>query len=237
MSRSQLGVRLGVMAWTAARVSALTMIVVGMGAMLSPVQAGPGAAGECPPYGFRDSANLPTNLAQNPSFEVAGQKGTANCPYPCLAPSDDPSKFRESAAANWRISTDNMKSAVFTRLVPTTVPHGTDPPHGQRMLRIRAKGGEGGVVQHLQNPPKFMMVSVWVYVRSGFVLLQPHGGAGPVSSWSTKKNQWEQLRVCTDGTVGTDDIVIVNQDPNGGDFDIDRAEARHMPDQKPCPTC
>ena len=51
----------------------------------------------------------------------------------------------------------------------------------------------------------------------------------PLKAWSTKQGEWEQLRVCTDGTVSVDSIVIYNQAPGGGTFDIDRVEVLRTP--------
>jgi hypothetical protein len=48
-------------------------------------------------------------------------------------------------------------------------------------------------------------------------------------AWSTKNGEWEQLRVCTDGTVRPDWFVIYNQDPRGGEFYVDRVEVRALP--------
>ena len=120
---------------------------------------------------------------------------------------------------------DNANAPVQAQLVPTNVPG----PGGSRMLRYIAGGGEGGVFQPLRGAPSKLMFSVWVKVRRGHVAIQPHGGnVGPVA-WSTKIGEWEQLRVCTDGTVPTNLLVIYNQDPNGGDFFIDRVEVRETP--------
>ena len=97
------------------------------------------------------------------------------------------------------------------------------------MLHITSGSNEGGVFQRLLNAPVKMMFSVWVKVRRGHVAIQAQGGnTGPVS-WSTKTGEWEQLRICTDGTVPVDMLVIYNQDPAGGDFWVDRAEARAIP--------
>src|SRR5262249_26974441 len=130
-----------------------------------------------------------------------------------------------SAAASWHIHTDNAGHTVSTNLAPTTVPGGTAPPPGQRMLHIRAGGGESGVIQVIQRPPQYIMVSAWVNVLRGTIQLRANGGNTGPASHSTKKNQWEQLRVCTDGTVPTGAITILNQAPNGGDFTVDRVEA------------
>ena len=189
------------------------------------LHAAPAAATFCPPFSFSNAINH----ALNPSFETIGANGNPSiCPAPCVA-------AKESAAANWTIHSDNFGSAVTTRveplsvLDPNRVPFGTDPGAGRRMLHIIAGGGEGGVYQRVRRSPAKLMFQVWVYVRRGHVVIQPHGtNLGP-AAWSAKKNQWEELRVCTDGTVPTNLLVIYNQDPNGGDFFVDRAEARETP--------
>jgi hypothetical protein len=73
------------------------------------------------------------------------------------------------------------------------------------------------------------MFSALVFVRRVQVALQPNGGPqGPVA-WSTKHNEWEQLRVCTDGSVPTGFFAIYNQNPAGGEFFVDRVEIRETP--------
>jgi hypothetical protein len=187
--------------------------------------ADPGAGAFCPPFSFVNA----TNLALNPSFETVGANGNpSTCPAPCTT-------TPESAAANWTMHSDNFGSAITTRLEPLSVldpnrvPFGTDPSAGRRMLHVIAGGNEGGVIQRVRRSPAKMMFQVWVYVLKGHVAIQPHGGAGSTVAWSAKKNQWEELRVCTDGTVPTNALLILNQDPAGGNFFIDRAEARAIP--------
>jgi hypothetical protein len=188
-------------------------------------QAAPSAATICPPGNFI----TPINHADNPSFETVGANGNPSiCPFPCTAP-------QESAAANWTIHSDNFGAAVTTRLEPLSVldprrePYGTDPLRQRRMLHIIPDGGEGGVYQLHRTSPARIMFQVWVYVRSGHVVVQANGGNLGPAAWSTKKNQWEELRVCTDGTVPTNLLVVYNEDPAGGNFFIDRAEAREIP--------
>ncbi len=43
-----------------------------------------------------------------------------------------------------------------------------------------------------------------------------NGGTTGPAAYSTKLNEWEQLRVCTDGTVFADMFVIYNQVATGG---------------------
>ena len=55
----------------------------------------------------------------------------------------------------------------------------------------------------------------------------PNGGNQGPGAWSTKIGEWEQLRVCTNGSL-SDRFVIYNQTPSGGEFYIDRVEVREM---------
>ncbi len=175
----------------------------------------PGAATACPPRDFASTVNL----ARNPSFELVGPNGS---PTTWLPGNPIPPP---SAARFWLMHTNNSGAPVTSQLIPTTAPG----PSGSRMLRFRAAGNEGGIVQELPTAPAKLMFSAWVFVRRGQVALQPNGGSqGPVA-WSTKRNQWEQLRVCTDGTVPTGFFTIYNQDPAGGEFFVDRVEIRETP--------
>lgn len=170
------------------------------------------AALTCPAY----TPPAGPNLALNPDFETVGPcgstthwvMGNGNC-------------GTNSAALNWTIHSSNTQTAVSTYWVNTALPIG-----GQtKMLRIIAAGNESGVFQLLPVGPTAVMVSVWVYVRRGHVALQATAGNTGPTSWNIKKNQWEELRVCTDGTVPVDTVVIYNEDPAGGDFLVDRVEA------------
>lgn len=177
--------------------------------------ADPGAGLICPPWGFANG----TNYATNPSFETLGPAGSPvnwQNGQPVPAP---------SAAQGWFMHSSNAGAAVMSELVATNVPQNG----GARMLHFVAGGNEGGVYQTLANPPAKMMFSVWVKVRRGKVGIQPHGGNMGPAAFSTKIGEWEQLRVCTDGSVPTNMLVIYNQDPNGGEFWVDRVEARALP--------
>jgi hypothetical protein len=175
----------------------------------------PAAATACPPFNFVSNINL----ARNPSFETIGPNGLlTNWQQGDPIPS-------QSAARFWLMHTNDAGDTVRSRLVQTNVPG----PGGSRMLHFRAGGNEGGIIQQLPSAPAKLMFSAWVYVRRGQVALQPNSGTtGPVA-WSTKLNQWEQLRVCTDGTVPTGFFAIYNQDPQGGEFFVDRVEIRRTP--------
>ncbi|HYG81761.1 MAG TPA: hypothetical protein VD861_15295 [Pyrinomonadaceae bacterium] len=174
------------------------------------------AATACPPVNLSS-----VNLARNPSFELVGPNGSPTSWQPGN-PVPPP-----SAARFWQMHTNGPAGAqVASALRPTNVPG----PGGARMLHFRAGGSEGGIFQRLQPSPPKLMFSAWVYVRRGQVALQAHQfGAGQPVAWSTKLNQWEQLRVCTDGTAPTGFFSIYNQTPTGGEFFVDRVEIRETP--------
>ena len=176
----------------------------------SPMASAQVAADVCGPFGFLNT----TNHVLNPSFERADRGGE-----------------NHSAAANWFQHTDNIGSPISTQLTTTTVPHGTDPGEGVKMIHVDAGGSEGGVYQVLPAGLEHakLMFSAWVYVRKGHVAIQLGSFVGGPAGWSTKHNQWEELRVCSNGNPDApaqDAIAIYNEDPNGGHFDIDRVEVR-----------
>jgi hypothetical protein len=182
------------------------------------------AAPICPPLSFPDTINL----AKNPSFEVAGKYG----PFKVYLGSG----LEESAAANWQVHSSNGHALVTTELLPTTVPVGTDPAglvEGQkRMLHVIARGSEGGVYQIPPSPPGYAMCSVWVFVKSGQVVMGVNvTNLGPVAC-SEKHNEWEELRVCTaddcvhDKKTPVNWVFIYNEDQKGGEFYVDRVELR-----------
>jgi hypothetical protein len=179
------------------------------------LEPGPAAATSCPPYSFVNN----TNLAKNPSFEVPGPNGPSTT-WQMGGPDMPP-----SAANNWFMHSSNQRATVSSNLVPTNVP-GTG---GSKMIHFIAGGNEGGIYQRLESSPAKLMFSAWVFVRRGHVVLQPNGGNQGPSSWSTKLGEWEQLRVCNDGTLPTGYFAIWNEDPAGGEFFIDRIEIRETP--------
>jgi hypothetical protein len=168
------------------------------------------AADVCPPMGFLNT----TNHVQNSSFEKADHGGV-----------------NHSAAKNWFLHGDNEGDPVTSSLIATTVPHGTDPGEGSKMIHIDAKGNESGVYQILpvELVHSKLMFSVWVNVKKGHVAIQLGSFVGGPAGWSTKHNQWEELHICSNGNPDApaqDSIFIVNEDPAGGHFDIDRVEVR-----------
>jgi hypothetical protein len=170
--------------------------------------AEPAAATVCP-YAFTTNVNL----AKNASFER------------CIGPQNGKGQFEPSAAVDWVMHSDNSAAPVSSECVVSHAPG----PNGQTMLHFVAGGTEGGVIQFLPSPPKKVMFSAWVFVKKGFVQIQPHGGAGGPAAHSTKLGEWEQLRVCSDGTVATDAYLILNQAAGGGEFYVDRVEIKETP--------
>lgn len=177
------------------------------------------AASSCPDYFF-----LSGQLAANTDFETpdAGvPAGTTTCwkngdPLPA-----------HSAADGWLMHSSNSGAKVCSTLIASTAPGHVA---GSRMVKFMAKGNEGGLTQSISGVAGHAyMFSAWVKVLSGQVAIQPNGGnLGPVS-WSSKTGEWEQLRACVNSTGALNLLDILNQDPNGGTFFVDRVEVREMP--------
>jgi hypothetical protein len=132
-----------------------------------------------------------------------------------------------SANTNWLIHSNNSPSKpVTTECIPSTAPG----PNFQKMLHVEAGAHESGVFQDLRpTVPLKVMFSAWVFVNKGRVWIQAHGGGTDIPAAATTKiGQWEQLRVCTDGTLAPDIFYIVNQDAAGGDFYVDKVEIRQI---------
>jgi hypothetical protein len=179
-------------------------------------QVNVGAAAQCPPQRFVNNVNL----AANPSFEFGAPLGFLVTFPPGPVPTP-------SAAASWFMHTDNINSRVSTREIPTTVP---GVGGGLRMLHISASSLESGVYQLVPNSPRRVMFSVWVKVLAGQVAIGANAMMGQTpNAFSTKVGEWEQLRVCTDGTWPTDMFYIYNVAPAGGQFYVDRVEIRQTP--------
>jgi hypothetical protein len=168
------------------------------------------AAAQCPPLSFVTGVNL----AVNPSFERGGTSQTW------------PPGTGQSAATGWWMHSSNDSATVISSRVATTVPG----PGGLKMLAFKAGGNEGGVYQIINNAPRKVMFSVWVKVMSGKVVIGANGMVNQTPySWSTKIGEWEQLRVCTDGTYDTGYFFIVQNLPMGGFFYADRVEIKEIP--------
>jgi len=173
----------------------------------------------CPPIICSNIAH--PNLLQNPSFEIVGVNGPATYHSGPL-----PFPFPESAAAGWGMHNDNFGHGIKTNLIPSTRPGG-----GMYMIAVKAGGTETGIVQTLPANPNPIVASVWVYVKSGFVIFQTSAGSlGPYAK-STKLNEWELLQVYNNGSTPVDYFGIYNQDPNGGLFFAELAcETKWSPD-------
>lgn len=186
--------------------------------MAQAAQAASPAAIGCPPYYL-----LSGELAANPGFELptAGiLPGSVTC-WSSGGPANP-----ASAAAGWRMHSDNFGAPVCSRLVPSSTPG----PHGLYMLQFHAGGREGGVYQvRALDPRKSYMFSAWVLVRRGQVGIASRSMVGGPYAFTTKHGQWEQLRVCTNGLANTDNLIVYNQDPAGGVFYLDRVELREIP--------
>lgn len=172
------------------------------------------AAVSCPAY-----SPAGPNVALNPDFEAVGPCGTSTFWLMGNGPCGI-----NSAALNWSIHSSNTGTLVATYQLQSSLPIGGLA----KMLRIIARGNESGVWQPLPAGMTSVMLSAWVYVRKGHVVLQANGGTSGPNAWNAKMNEWEQLRICTNGLVPVDTIVIYNEDPAGGDFLVDRVEARQI---------
>ncbi|MGQ0619512.1 MAG: hypothetical protein ACT4QA_06285 [Panacagrimonas sp.] len=155
-----------------------------------------------------------TNRIVNGSFESNAPSTLSVVSPPATA----------SAAANWRPHTDNNGTPVTTQIVTTHAPG----PNGNSMLRVMGGGVEGGVFQVISQAPAKVMLSAWVFVRTGRVILSPHEFAtdGP-AAYSSKTGQWEQLRVCSTGApVGR---MSIYNNAATGEFFVDRVEVVSVP--------
>jgi hypothetical protein len=191
-----------------------TVVAIGVASVLAPLtsNAAPAAATICPPFSFVTNVNL----AVNPSFEKCGPATKWQQGGPTPAP---------SAASDWIMHSSNNGAPVFSECVTTHAPG----PNGAKMLHFIAGAQEGGIFQLLPSAPQKVMFSAWVFVKRGHVVIQPNGGTTGPAAWSSKLGEWEELRVCTDGTVATDALVIYNEDPKGGEFYVDRVEFKETP--------
>ncbi len=168
----------------------------------------------CPPPEFDANAS---NLLRNSSFEEAGPRGRS-ASFPGRDGAEDDAR---SAAAHWTMHTANP-ATVTTRLVKSQR-LGT----GALMLHISAGSNEGGVYQLFardDHGPRRVVASVWVFVRRGRVVLATgNEGITPYSSFSTTTGQWEQLRLCSDGTTTNNWFVVYSTAVEGSDFYVDMA--------------
>lgn len=197
-----------------------TALGLGVAACLAAQAAGAAspAMSACPTQFF-----LTGNLATNSNFEAPSPGipvGQQTCWRPGLPTPP------ASAASGWTMHSSNQGATVCSQLIPSTAPE----PNGNLMLKFVAGGNEGGVFQNVTAPVNSTyMFSVWVYVLQGQVAIQSSGTTGGPVAWSTKIGQWEQLRVCNNSLWPADQILVYNQDPNGGAFYVDRVELREIP--------
>jgi hypothetical protein len=198
------------------RVAIATVIMVQISALN---QLSAQCPNSCPPY---TPPNGP-NLLQNPDFDTVGPCGTFTWWW--QGSSGCAANPLSSAAQAWNVHSSNQGDYISIQMVPSTLPIGGSP----RMLHIvQRQGGEGGIYQVLPLGLTKVMASAWVFVRRGHVVLQANGGATGPSSWNSKYGEWELLRVCVDTANGTpiNWFIVWNEDPNGADFDVDRAEVK-----------
>lgn len=122
----------------------------------------------------------------------------------------------------------NPGSFVTIKCVATTAPG----PNYSTMMQVTTNKANTGILQ-TPNPigASKTMFSVYVFVKKGGVQIRS-GTSGTTlgsTSHSIKKGEWEQLRVCTDGSINVNQLVIQGTDPTGSDFYVDRAELYRMP--------
>jgi hypothetical protein len=173
-----------------------------------------GAGLHCPPHTVSKINLVKGNSFAGGGFENCGLKKTWTEANPGNG---------LSANTHWSIHSNNPPSKpVMTECITSTAPGA----NGRTMLHVEAGANESGVFQDLRpTVPLKVMFSAWVFVNKGRVWIQAHGGGtGIPAAASTKQGQWEQLRVCTDGTLAPDIFYIVNQDAAGGDFYVDNVE-------------
>ncbi|HEY8224032.1 MAG TPA: hypothetical protein VIG25_02065 [Pyrinomonadaceae bacterium] len=186
----------------AAILAMLAMILIAPGDSASPssltLVTSPGA--RCEPG---------VNLLKNPSFETVGPNGAVT-DWPA-----NPSP--NSAAANWTTHSSNNNAQLITKWEPST------KQPGGKMIHVIAGGNEGGVIQMLPQGLTKTVASVWVYVRKGYVIMQANGGPAAIYAKSTATSRWELLQFKTDGSTPIDNFIILNQDPQGGEFLADLA--------------
>jgi hypothetical protein len=172
----------------------------------------------CPPRRVIDG-----NLAENASFED---------PHPEVFPGQQACSHNgnparpASAADHWFMYGSRNGTTVCSRMIESTAPS----PNGSRMLRIAASSDNAGVYQkHILDPGKGYMLSAWVLVRRGKVGIRFSRAADGPTAWTTRLDEWEQLRICASGLSASESILIFNQDPGGGIFHVDGVELREIP--------
>lgn len=179
-----------------------------------------GAGLVCPPNTLGTTNLVKGGSVNGGSFENCGPKKTWTLANPGNG---------LSANTNWTIHSNNSPDTkpVTTECIPSTAPG----PNWQKMLHVEAGAQESGVFQDLRpSVPLKVMFSAWVFVNKGPVWIAAHGTTNPANpaAASTKIGQWDQPRVCTDGTIAPDIFSIYNQDGTGGDFYVEKVESRQI---------
>jgi hypothetical protein len=152
------------------------------------------SAPTCPPISFPDI----TNLAKNPSFEVAGKYG----PFKVYLGFGG----EESAAANWLVHSSNEHAVVTTELLPTTVP--IPPGYAMCSVWVFVKSGH---VQMGVNSTNLGPVA-WSEKHNEWEELRVCTGYDCVGKQKTP----------------VDSVYIYNEDQKGGEFYVDRVELRRI---------
>lgn len=189
-------------------------VIAAILAMLAMIPAAPGDSARpssstlVTPAGARP-CEPGVNLLKNPSFETVGPNGAVT-DWP-VNPSTN------SAAADWTTHSSNNNAQLITKWEPST------KQPGGKMIHVIAGGNEGGVIQMLPQGLSKIVASVWVYVRKGYVIMQANGGAADIYAKSTTTGRWELLQFKTDGSTPIDNFIVLNQDPQGGEFLADLA--------------
>ncbi len=184
----------------------------------------PSPAGSACPDSFFNSGNR----ADNPDFELP-DAGVPQGSRTCWQLGDPLVPTPVAAAQGWKMHSNNVGARVCSTLVKGKAPG----PGGDFRLFVDASGNEGGVYQDVSlDPTKSYMFSVWVFAKSGQVAIQSSSSTGGPVAWTSKTNEWEQLRVCNNSQWSANQLVIYNQTAGGGKFYVDRAELREMPQRE-----
>jgi hypothetical protein len=195
------------------------VLALAAAALAAPLAMAQSPANVACPYYFVGAENL----AANPNLDEPDPRVNLGAQF-CWRAGEPP--MLHSAAAGWSMHTNNVGAKICTRLKPGSAPG----PGGTHMVHVKAWGNEGGIYQDVvTDPTKSYMFSVWVYTRAGQVAIQSNSFVGGPVAFTTKTNEWEQLRVCTNGITSTNQLVIYNQAPEYGEFFVDRVELREIP--------
>ena len=127
-----------------------------------------------------------------------------------------------SAAAYWRIHTDNKGRKVTSSVVST---EGRGCCDGKKMLTITCSGNESGVYQAFTPPQNAQKIRVraCVRVKKGNVMLfvAKEGIANESASTGEYFNRWIILELETKGDILNNRVGIYNQALDGGEFEVD----------------